>query len=377
MTGVARCVLPGKLELRWTFNASEPVASTAAIAAGVVYVGSDAGVLHAIELASGKELWRFSPVPNSMLARRSAATTHPASRSATLPAATSSGAGDPLPAAAASIVAAASPIQSPVTVFDGSLYFGDSDGRFFCLDLKGVEKWRYITDGEILGGANVAPGRVYFASYDGSVRCLSTTGELHWEFKTESKVHATPSFSDGTLLISGCDGWLRVLDPADGRELSRTSLGAYVGATPAVAGSLAFMGTYGERVLCVDWKNGRELWHYEHPVRKFPFLSSVALSDSRVVVGGRDKILRALHRDSGMSAWEISTGARIDGSPVLSGDRAYIGTGDGAILAIDVQTGRKVWSFEGCGPMSASPAIANGCLVIGDEDGIVRCFSAP
>ena len=38
----------------------------------------------------------------------------------------------------------------------------------------------------------------------------------------------------------------------------------------------------------------RVLWRYEHPERHFPFYSSAAVADGKVVIGGRDKIVHCL-----------------------------------------------------------------------------------
>src|SRR5262249_53299813 len=58
-TGVSKAKLPDKLEVLWKFETKEAIESTAAIANGVAYVGSFDEHLYAIELASGKEKWKF------------------------------------------------------------------------------------------------------------------------------------------------------------------------------------------------------------------------------------------------------------------------------------------------------------------------------
>lgn len=330
LTGVAGSVLTGDLERRWTFPAGEAVNSSAAIADGVVYVGSENGDLHAIDLERGTPRWKF---------------------------------------------AGGNPIHSAPTVHRGTVYFGDEAGVFFALHAAdGREKWRLATDAEIISGATCDGERIYFGSYDEFVRCVSTDGKELWKFETAGKVHATPALVDGRLLVSGCDGLLRTLDAPSGKMLAETNLGSYTGASPAVLDQRCFLGTYGERVLCVDWRAGRVLWEYEHTQRKFPYLSSAAVADGVVVVGGRDKIVRGLDVDTGKPLWEYATGGRVDSSPAISAHRAYVGSGDGTLYAFDVRTGRIEWRFECGGAINASPAIARQRLVVGDELGTVHCF---
>ena len=53
LNGTTAATLPGILKLAWTYDAGEPIESSAAIADGVVYVGSQSGDLHAVRLADG------------------------------------------------------------------------------------------------------------------------------------------------------------------------------------------------------------------------------------------------------------------------------------------------------------------------------------
>src|SRR5438105_1863140 len=57
-TGVAKSALPDKLEIRWKVDLKKGIESTAAIAAGTVYVGCYDGHLHAFDLATGKPKWK-------------------------------------------------------------------------------------------------------------------------------------------------------------------------------------------------------------------------------------------------------------------------------------------------------------------------------
>ena len=54
--------MPATLKVRWTFEAGDAVESSAAIAGGVAYVGSQKGELLALDLATGKPRWRYKTV---------------------------------------------------------------------------------------------------------------------------------------------------------------------------------------------------------------------------------------------------------------------------------------------------------------------------
>jgi outer membrane protein assembly factor BamB len=127
-------------------------------------------------------------------------------------------------------------------------------------------------------------------------------------------------------------------------------------------------------VLALDLKGRKVLWRYKDPERQFPYYSSAALSNGRVILGGRDKVVHAIDAATGKAAWTFATRARVDSSPVVAGNRVYVGSNDGRLYALDLATGEKRWEFDTGAPLTASPAIAAGRLVIGSQDGVLYCF---
>jgi len=330
-TGVAKSTLPERLEVRWTLQCGEAITSTAAIVDGVIYVGSEDGILFAVDLATGKPKWQYK--------------TEEAVRSAP-------------------------------TVYRGVVFFGDSEGIMHAVDaLTGAGKWKYTTDGEIISAANPSNDRIVFGSYDGTIYCLSTAdGKLLWKVSTEGRVHGTPAVADGRVIGAGCDEDLHVIDLATGTPAPSMSMSSVAGVCAAVDGAVAYIGTYGSRVLAIDWQANKLLWQFKDPDREFPYMSSAALADDVIVLGGRDKFLRALDKKTGKQRWEFHTSGRIDSSPVLVGDRIFVGSADGNLYEVEVKTGRVRWHYEAGAPISASPAVAASMLVVGTEDGLLYCF---
>jgi eukaryotic-like serine/threonine-protein kinase len=60
LAGVSAAALPATLKLLWTYEAGDPIDSSAAIVNGVVYVGAGNGDLLALDLASGKLRWKYT-----------------------------------------------------------------------------------------------------------------------------------------------------------------------------------------------------------------------------------------------------------------------------------------------------------------------------
>ena len=60
LLGTTQATLPPQLKVLWTYEAGDAIDSSAAIADGVVFVGSANGELHAVNLADGKALKTFA-----------------------------------------------------------------------------------------------------------------------------------------------------------------------------------------------------------------------------------------------------------------------------------------------------------------------------
>src|SRR5215813_11173069 len=59
LTGVSAATLSPTLKLLWTYAAGDVIESSAAIANGVVYIGSGDGDLLALDLATGALRWKY------------------------------------------------------------------------------------------------------------------------------------------------------------------------------------------------------------------------------------------------------------------------------------------------------------------------------
>jgi outer membrane protein assembly factor BamB len=339
LTGVTTATVPDNLKLLWTYDAgTDPIESSAAIADGVVYVGSASGLLIAVDLATGKERWKYKTAQD---------------------------------------VEESSPAVSAAS---GTVFVGDLSGMFHAVDTAtGKAKWTFKTGSEIKSSPVVfidaGVEKVLIGSYDQTLYCLNAkTGEVLWRFTIKGPVHATPAIANGVAYLTGCDEVFYGVRLSDGKEVQHLRSGAYTGASPALMPPMAFFGTFNNDVLAANIVTKRLVWRYEHPVRHFPFYASAAVTPNLVIVGGRDKMVHALNPKTGKAVWTFTTKARVESSPAVAGKRIYVGSNDGLFYVLDLATGKKLWEFNAGGPLSASPAIAAGRIVIGSQDGKLYCF---
>ena len=331
LTGVSQSTLSNNLKLLWTYEAGDSIESSAAIVGRTVFVASQKGELASLNLDNGSVYWKFST-------------------------------GAPVG-------------ESSPTYSAGVVYIGDLAGWLNAINAAdGKKLWAFKTGSEIKSSPVVVGDRVLIGSYDQHLYCLSArNGSVLWKVRTDGPVHATPGVSGGTAFITGCDEVFRAIRISDGAQLFQIASGAYTGASPALLGGAAFYGTFNNDVVMVNLAQRRIAWRYQHPQRKFPFYSSAAVTATRVVVGGRDKMVHGLNA-SGSAAWTFATNARVESSPAIAGGRVYVGSNDGRFYVLNLANGAKVWEFNAGAPLSASPAIASGRLIIGSQDGRLYCF---
>ena len=149
-------------ELMWKFKTGNEIASSPAVAGGVVYVGSREGWLYAVDAKTGQEKWSFNT---------------------------------------------GSEVFSSPAVADGIVYVGMSEfgpSPLYALDVKtGQEKWSFQTNGLVNSSPAVADGVVYVGSNDGRLYALdATTGEEKWRFKTGGPVASSPAIAGGVVYFS-------------------------------------------------------------------------------------------------------------------------------------------------------------------------------
>jgi outer membrane protein assembly factor BamB len=335
LNGVTSSSLPATLKVLWTYEAGSAVESSAAIVDGVAYVGTMAGTLIAVDAATGKLKWSYTATSDDL------------------------GIGESSPAVAGGLV-----------------YIGDLAGVFHAVDAAtGKVRWTYKTQAEIKSSPVVVGDKVLIGSYDGHLYGLNAaSGKFLWKVSTDNYVHATPAIWNGVAYFGGCDEVFHGVRISDGVEVLSLATEAYTAASPTIAAGIAYYGTFANEVVAVDITAKKVKWRFIDPDRQFPYYSSAALSNGMVVLGGRDKNVRAIDMATGKQRWVFPTRARVEASPAVAGTRVVVGSSDGKVDVLDLGSGKKRWEFEAGAPLTASPAIAGGRVIIGDGDGRLYAF---
>ncbi len=328
------------LKLSWRFETGGPVASSAVIANGRVFVGSDDGGLYALDLESGDKLWRF----------------------------VTGGA-----------------VESSPLLLGGTLFVGSSDCNLYAVDARtGKLKWKRVTGGKIVGGVNRIffgdmnagheenEARIVVGSYDNKLYCFGAkSGDELWTYESESYINGMPAVAKGMVVFGGCDALVHFVSGSDGSCAARIDAGSYIAASPLFDGEHVYVGQYDGRFLCVDAALKKILWSYEGDGT---FFSTACLGREFVVFGCRDRRVHCVRRDTGKGVWTFQTQGAVDSSPVLVGDKVLVGSDDGRFYMLSLDDGKELWCYEIGEPVIASPAVAERRVVVGATDGAVYAF---
>lgn len=142
--------------------------------------------------------------------------------------------------------------------------------------------------------------------------------------------------------------------------------------TPVVAYGRVFVGTR-NGLFALDAESGRQVWR--NPTVR-TLLSTPAVYDGKLIVGGTDGRLHAVDVARGDLLWSIvlETGALSTGiasSPAIHEGRAYVGIfnedpgGMGAVVAVNLNNWSIAWRYETASVHMSQPAIADGFLYVG------------
>ncbi|HEY4024203.1 MAG TPA: PQQ-binding-like beta-propeller repeat protein, partial [Pseudonocardiaceae bacterium] len=308
---------------------------------GTIYVSSNAGILHAIDPATGLDRWTYDSHADQPGADLSVSPL-------VLPS------GEILfPTPGARLVALAptgrelwsQPLPgqptSPVTINGTRVYLGDQSGAVTAIDVAGngahTVAWSVST-----GAASYASvvtngsGAVYTTSGTSLVAITDrgTSASIAWradphDGDTEVSAGLAP---DGTVLL-GTNGTQEWAYRPDGSPLWHSPRVITYSSPSVTATGLAYVADHSGQIHVLDTRTGTERGTYL--VTKTQIWSSTVVDkDYRVYFGGQNGHVYGLS-PTGVVQFDVDLGAPIDSYPALTGDGTLIvGAGNGTLVAI-------------------------------------------
>ena len=330
-----------------------------AIADGVVYLGTEAGTLHAVEMETGQELWRFKTD---------------------------------------------GPVFHPPLVNDDLVLFGSWDGRLRAVNRKsgdliwdfeaGRVDWE-VRDIFINGIPNVLDGVAYFSSEDFNVYAVEIeTGREVWRHSLDEEPQARRiPIVDRTAYIGAWNGHLYAIDIDTGERIWRSTTDdrgraslpdqvPFVTVVPIVTEQAVYFTDWAGNLFAVDRTNGQQVWRFDPGAadsrhvgsRSFMALVGDVLYYSTL----EDQHLYGVDRHSGRAVWSTETEGIAYGPVQADGDIGLYfevlenESGEGSSMfmrAMDMNTRQVLWS---AGDAASGPTVMDGVVYYSGTDGTVH-----
>lgn len=257
-------------------------------------------------------------------------------------------------------------IFSSPAVHNGTVYFGGYDGNFYALDAKtGARKWVSFEADWIGSSPALAPelgllfiGLEYglWRKHGGIAAIDIKTGKTVWAYRDmPCYTHSSPFYirAHRQVVIGSNDGVAYLFDAKDGKLIWR-----YESGTPTEkeldAGSSAYDikesfaydpkhdliigGNLAGELFFIKRKTG-DLAHSIKTDNRI--VSTPLLYQNTVIASSTDKHIYCIDLDTFEERWRWYGGARIFSSPVLIGESVYVGGNTGRLTELNPDTGEE------------------------------------
>ena len=319
-----------------------------AVADGRVYAAASEGVVFALDLQTGKEVW-----------------SHKTAKDERLRLSGGPGAGD------------------------GLVVVGSLGGDVIALDAaNGTERWRAQVSSEVITAPAVAQGQVFVRSNDGRITAFdAATGERRWFFEFELPTltvrgNAPLTVGPGLLFSGNDDGTLVALTMQDGRQIWEVAIGqpegrselermADVDGAPVLEGTTLYASSFKSRTVAIDGPTGRALWQSDHGGA-----GGIGVTSSSLLVSTAAGSVYAVDKTNGTATWSQPALARRSlTGPAVHGDYAVVGDFDGYLHWMRLDNGQfAARTRAGRKPIKAQPVVADGILLVQTVQGELTAF---
>jgi len=257
---------------------------------------------------------------------------------------------------------------SPVIDFNGNIYMGTFEGKFFSISHSKIERWTFQADGPIPRAAAVdLGGSVYLLSEEGTLYCLNPIGKEAWRYHFGNMVSSSLLLESDLIFWGDMEGIFHCVN-FKGKNLWSHDLGSSISSSIAFSPDATLIVGNHDGKVCAITIDGIE---WEARAQKSIFSTPAVSPKGIVYIGCEDGCLYSI-APGGEILWKFKTNDRIHSSPALGNDGTiYLGSGDGNLYSID-QDGFEKWRFDAGSEILSSPAISDeGTIYFSSSDGFL------
>ena len=351
--------LPAAPALLWQYDMGGGTWAPPVVAEGVVFVGTSAGLFHAVRASDGAAVWSWKGENG---------------------------------------------IDARAVVGNDTVYVVDTGTNLVALDrARGSLRWIAPLHDQRIAGTKppdnptfnhraatplLVGDVIYCGSSDGGLYAIdAATGAKLWRHDAKAPVFSGIGLlGDDTLMFGTMDGSVVMLDRLTRRETLRVGTGGGVVTTPIVAGGRRIVGSRDYLLYGFNLADGAPAWRYSY---WFSWIESTpVLVDGLVYVGASDfSRVTALDPATGRARWATPVHGMNWGTPLVTADSVFTGTASqnikgtviahvGGIMALDRSTGAPRWQLlaavppeNGFGGYAGSLALAGDKVIAAGFDG--------
>lgn len=331
-SGAAAVSGPQTSRARWERVLEGPVVPGPAVGKGnIVFAASNGGVLHAIELKTGEDIWTFD--------------------------------GGGTYGSDLSTV--------PAVLPDGGVLWPGPEDTLFALDSGGRLEWKKRFGGQPLSPLPLDDGTIVVADQSGTLANLQPQAHgaptTVWQLDLGAYSYGSPAVgADGTVYETTEEALIAV---RDGEVLWKLPASSMSEVSPAVGpeGTIIFGTNDSEYGVSPD---GEELWRHRNDTRTYS--SPVVTRDGLLYYGDNRGFVTILEAETGDLIGRVGYVNRsgVWTAPAVDARHdVYFGTSPGHILGYDAK-GKQLFDLETGAGVDSYPALASdGTLLIGSENG--------
>ncbi len=209
------------------------------------------------------------------------------------------------------------------------------------------EKWRFISDANVISTPVLTNGMIVFGNQQGTVIALSVKdGKQKWTFKTAGSIYSSPAAAKNKIVFGSTDGYVYCLDEK-GKETWKLKTDAAVMGCPLIENNIVYVGGSDHNFRAINLETGALLWSFNG--LNGPVVSTPVINKDDIIFGAWDTYLYSLNKNTGKLNWKWSNGSSVRNYspaaciPVIKDDVIYIVAPDRYLSAIDAITGQTLW----------------------------------
>ncbi|HBI09125.1 MAG TPA: outer membrane protein assembly factor BamB, partial [Franconibacter pulveris] len=323
---------------------------------GTVYAADRHGVVKAMNIADGKEVWRVDLSEKTGWLSRNR------------PALLSGG----------------------VTVAGAHAYVGSEKAQVYALNTAdGTIAWQTRVAGEALSRPIVSDGLVLVHTSNGILQALNESdGAVKWTVNLDMpslslRGESAPTTAYGAAIVGGDNGrvsavlmqqgqmiWQQRISQATGAtEIDRLS---DVDTTPVVVNGVVYALAYNGNLTALDLRSGQIMWK-----RELGSVNDFVVDGGRIYLVDQNDRLLALNTEGGVTLWTQSDLLHRNlTAPALYNGYLVVGDSEGYMHWINTDDGRFVaqQKVDGSGFLT-EPVVANDKLLIQAKDGTLYAIT--